>query len=181
MRSMAEIDADIATVTAEMQDVHGTTTEVYARIVGYYRSVRNWNPGKREEYKHRTLFIADAQSVHAHLPEADSCDCAMENVVDAQHAASNGTVSRYEIFIRKTCPNCPPVKDCCTNLPLSGRQIDVDSPEGFARASNFGVFSAPTVIFFDSSDKEIARAHTASEIRSLGELASLAEMAPALF
>ncbi|KMQ51413.1 Ribonucleotide reductase of class III (anaerobic), large subunit [Chitinispirillum alkaliphilum] len=30
--------------------------EVYARIVGYYRPVKNWNPGKKSEYKDRTVF-----------------------------------------------------------------------------------------------------------------------------
>ncbi|MCK4671886.1 MAG: hypothetical protein KAT47_05020 [Candidatus Aegiribacteria sp.] len=28
-------------------------TEVYSRIVGYYRPVQNWNRGKREEFSQR--------------------------------------------------------------------------------------------------------------------------------
>ena len=67
MRTLAEIESDIARVQAEMQDVHGTTTEVYARIVGYYRSVRNWNKGKREEYNHRKLFVADENRIAEYL------------------------------------------------------------------------------------------------------------------
>ena len=35
----------------------GNETEVYARIVGYYRSVRNWNAGKTEEFHQRKLFV----------------------------------------------------------------------------------------------------------------------------
>ncbi|MFW6013964.1 MAG: ribonucleoside triphosphate reductase [Candidatus Nanoarchaeia archaeon] len=31
-------------------------TEVFSRIVGYYRPVSNWNKGKREEYKQRVEF-----------------------------------------------------------------------------------------------------------------------------
>ena len=34
----------------------GKITEVYARIVGYYRAVRNWNKGKKEEKKFRVSF-----------------------------------------------------------------------------------------------------------------------------
>ncbi|MBU0635598.1 hypothetical protein KKE06_01075 [Candidatus Micrarchaeota archaeon] len=30
--------------------------EVYSRIVGYYRPIQNWNAGKQEEFKDRTLF-----------------------------------------------------------------------------------------------------------------------------
>jgi ribonucleoside-triphosphate reductase len=31
-------------------------TEVYARIVGYYRPVQNWNPGKKSEFSQRLVF-----------------------------------------------------------------------------------------------------------------------------
>jgi len=31
-------------------------TEVYSRVVGYYRPVQNWNPGKREEYNFRKTY-----------------------------------------------------------------------------------------------------------------------------
>jgi len=34
----------------------GQETEIYARIVGYYRPVKNWNKGKYEEYHIRNLF-----------------------------------------------------------------------------------------------------------------------------
>ena len=30
--------------------------EVYSRITGYYRPVQNWNDGKAQEYKNRTLY-----------------------------------------------------------------------------------------------------------------------------
>ena len=31
----------------------GRTTEVYSRVVGYYRPVANWNPAKQEEFRQR--------------------------------------------------------------------------------------------------------------------------------
>jgi anaerobic ribonucleoside-triphosphate reductase len=34
----------------------GRQTEVYSRIVGYFRSVRLWNKGKRQEFKERQVF-----------------------------------------------------------------------------------------------------------------------------
>ena len=33
--------------------VKAIKTEVYSRIVGYYRPVQNWNKGKREEFSQR--------------------------------------------------------------------------------------------------------------------------------
>ncbi len=32
-------------------------TEVYSRVVGYYRPVQNWNKGKKEEFKDRKAFV----------------------------------------------------------------------------------------------------------------------------
>ena len=46
-RSLEEIEKEIAEVQSELSNVQGTETEVYARIVGYYRAVRNWNKGKQ--------------------------------------------------------------------------------------------------------------------------------------
>jgi ribonucleoside-triphosphate reductase (formate) len=34
----------------------GAETEVYSRIVGYYRPIKNWNKGKQQEYKERVTF-----------------------------------------------------------------------------------------------------------------------------
>ncbi len=31
-------------------------TEIYSRVVGYYRPVQNWNHGKKEEFKERESF-----------------------------------------------------------------------------------------------------------------------------
>lgn len=31
-------------------------TEIYSRVVGYFRPVQNWNKGKQEEFKDRKLF-----------------------------------------------------------------------------------------------------------------------------
>ncbi|MDR0307467.1 MAG: ribonucleoside triphosphate reductase [Chitinispirillales bacterium] len=44
-------------------------TEVYARIVGYYRPVQNWNPGKKSEFMERSVFNhSEPESEHAGLP-----------------------------------------------------------------------------------------------------------------
>lgn len=44
-RTLQEINIEIEATKKELETVHGTETEVYARIGGYYRSVRNWNKG----------------------------------------------------------------------------------------------------------------------------------------
>lgn len=57
--SIEQINSKISLIKSEIENVKGTECEVYARIVGYYRSVKNWNAGKAEEYKHRVSFISD--------------------------------------------------------------------------------------------------------------------------
>lgn len=34
----------------------GAETEVFSRVCGYFRPVKNWNKGKREEFKDRKMF-----------------------------------------------------------------------------------------------------------------------------
>ncbi len=34
----------------------GKETEIYSRVVGYYRPVQNWNKGKKEEFKERKVY-----------------------------------------------------------------------------------------------------------------------------
>lgn len=46
-----------------MHKVCGQITEVYSRVVGFYRPVKNWNRGKQEEFKDRQVFdLASAQA-----------------------------------------------------------------------------------------------------------------------
>jgi len=37
----------------------GEETEIWSRVVGYYRPVQNWNKGKKEEYRQRKTFRKD--------------------------------------------------------------------------------------------------------------------------
>jgi len=34
----------------------GAECEVYSRVCGYHRPVKNWNKGKREEFKDRKAY-----------------------------------------------------------------------------------------------------------------------------
>lgn len=40
----------------ELLNVRGTECEVYSRIVGYFRPVKQWNNGKQEEFSQRVTF-----------------------------------------------------------------------------------------------------------------------------
>lgn len=34
------------------------TIGIYARVVGYYSQINNWNPGKRREFADRSYFLS---------------------------------------------------------------------------------------------------------------------------
>ena len=52
-----EIQIKIQKLEEDKKAIQGTPCEVYARIVGYYRAVKNGNAGKSHEYKDRVNFI----------------------------------------------------------------------------------------------------------------------------
>lgn len=41
--------------------VRSIKTEVYSRVVGYYRPVQAWNEGKREEFRERRYLKVEEQ------------------------------------------------------------------------------------------------------------------------
>ena len=150
----------------------GKEAEVYTRIVGYYRSVRNWNKGKREEYGLRTLFNEPAavSMKTAGLPApAERTD----RTVDENPESIRGRMkidadfASYLLFYRMNCPNCPPVKRRLAESALPGREIDVDTEEGLAAAAAHDVVAAPTAILYDHSGTEAARAYKIEDFEGL--------------
>jgi ribonucleoside-triphosphate reductase len=54
-------------MTKGKKGICGRETEVYSRIVGYFRPVSNWNKGKRQEFLDRQTY--DKSVVNAAQPE----------------------------------------------------------------------------------------------------------------
>ena len=59
MTTLESIDTKIKQLEEKIKNCKGTEADVYTRIVGYYRSVKNWNKGKKEEYRQRKTFVLD--------------------------------------------------------------------------------------------------------------------------
>lgn len=159
MRTLEEVEKEISQTEAELKNVHGTETEVYSRIVGYYRAVRNWNKGKRDEFDHRKMFRMEDST-----PEKEQ-----NKPAPHENISSEPEDRYYEIYTRKTCPNCPPVKEFMKNINLKGKAVDVDSEEGLSEAAEKGVFAAPTVIVYDKNGNETARGHSVEELEVIFE------------
>lgn len=121
-------------------------TEVYTRIVGYYRSLANWNAGKREEYRHRKTFAENAERVAVY-----------------QDRVQNQKATTYLAFVQDSCPRCPAMKSLLPSLPFRGTTHNVGAEEGFDAAQTWEVAVTPTVIFLDANGTEIDRLTDASE------------------
>lgn len=55
-----DIMAKIEELETKLQAVKGTDCEVYSRVVGYFRPVKQWNNGKQEEYTERETYVSES-------------------------------------------------------------------------------------------------------------------------
>lgn len=131
----------------------GRTTEIYSRITGYYRPLKNWNDGKTEEFKNRKEYqdptgtIDDASCTACQTPsEAEHQPSLKES---EPHTGWDGA----HLFATKTCPNCKLAKQM---LNEAGIQFDVvyaeDAPE---LAKNLGIMTAPTLVFVAGQEQNL--------------------------
>lgn len=141
-----EIEKQINELKERLKDVKGRKTEIYTRIVGYYRSLDNWNKGKKEEYKQRKTFI----------PTSIEKDFSIK---------AEGML----YFYRKDCPYCPAVKNMLEEEGLTYSAVDVDTDDGMRLAEQYGIYGTPTVLFLDAERKERARATSPDALKSILE------------
>ena len=55
--------ADSEEPTRGPRQVRAIRTEIYSRVVGYYRPVQDWNKGKQEEFRERAYVSYDRPPV----------------------------------------------------------------------------------------------------------------------
>ena len=163
MRDLEAIEKELEAAREALSQVKGTPAEVYSRIVGYYRSVRNWNKGKREEYGQRVMFQPDASLLASCMPKSEPSGFGTGEI-------AADTEERILLFFRPACPACPSAQAAASRLGLPLELYDADTDEGLAEAVRYQVMSTPTAILISSSGKEIGRAHNAQDITSLLEI-----------
>ena len=154
MRNLEDIEKELAAARETLSSVEGTPAEVYSRIVGYYRSVRNWNLGKREEYGERRLYRVTKDGKPAAAYSPPSSQPANEEL-------------QLLLFVRSTCPGCPPAKTAAGRLGIPVNLVNADTPEGMAEALRRNVLSTPTAILLSPSGEELKRARDADTISRL--------------
>jgi len=181
MRNLEDIEKDLAAAREALSSVEGMPAEVYSRIVGYYRSIRNWNKGKREEYGERRLYCIRNDELYAAAPPPPSSP---ERNLSAErdHFAKieTGPVMerRVMLFVRASCPGCSPAKAAAVRLGIPIDMVNADTADGMAEAVRRNVLSTPTAILISSGGEELRRARDAETIGRLLDSGSPVRIEP---
>ena len=114
----------------------GKPTEVYSRITGYYRPVKNWNIGKTEEFRERKTYdIGNSHLGHGRPEPGSACG-------SAERQPCSG--DRILLFTTSHCPNCKAIKPILQNSGIVYDEVNAEEhPE---EAVRYGVMQAPTLI-----------------------------------
>lgn len=125
----------------------GKDTEVYSRITGYYRPVKNWNTGKSEEFKERKEYSFNKAQETLDEPEefvCESCQVSNEIEKESETKSMNDFKDGDYLFTTKTCPNCTFIKTKFAEMNVNVNELDVMNYRDLAMSLN--IMSAPTLV-----------------------------------
>lgn len=133
----------------------GKETEVYSRITGYYRPLKNWNDGKSQEFKDRKEYdTACVKPAHKDNKCCEDSKCEehnIENNKEPQVAASGmGGIGQVILFSRKTCPNCKMADRLLTNAGVTFTKVDAEVNQDLTK--KYGIKTAPTLVITNNEE-----------------------------
>lgn len=138
----------------------GEETEVYSRITGYYRPIKNWNDGKLQEFKERKVYDVE----HSHVKQENFRETEQEEEQRIFEEV-NTEEGKVLLFTTKTCPNCKLAKDSLEKANISYEVVDAGENEELVR--KYGVMQAPTLIVI--KEEGVQKLANASNIRAFAE------------
>ena len=139
----------------------GKKAEVYSRITGYYRPVQNWNDGKAQEYKNRTVY----DILHSGAPAAKPVEAEKKEeqpAVGGKHATRTMvTMTKDDVkiqhpdtvkylFTTSTCPNCKIAKKMLAEAEEEYQLIDAEKNQELV--SRYGIMQAPTLVVIEGDE-----------------------------
>lgn len=133
----------------------GKEAEVYSRITGYYRPVKNWNDGKRQEYKNRTVYdIIHSKSPEQKMKSYGAAEKLAEQAAGKEEpkaaAADKIEEDGMYLFTTSTCPNCKMAKEM-----LAEEQYEViDAERHPDLAAQYGIMQAPTLLVVEDGQAQ---------------------------
>lgn len=128
----------------------GEETEVYSRITGYYRPVKNWNDGKAQEFKDRKEYKYSEASLDAKEEQMDDEITDLNDImIENPEMVEIKTLERPILLSTEMCPNCRVVKSFIESHHLDVEMLDATEGKGAKIADEYGIATAPTLITRD--------------------------------
>ena len=140
----------------------GNATEVYSRITGYYRPVRNWNDGKSSEFENRKTYEPEElfsvnrnllEEAGVEMPRVGTQTLGRANRVESP--ASNSDAEKLILVTTKTCPNCQAAKNYLNQAGIEYDVILADEADGAEIAVQYNISAAPTLIVQSGEEAEL--------------------------
>lgn len=148
----------------------GAEAEVYSRITGYYRPVKNWNDGKLQEFKERKVY--DITNSNMKIRTRAAAEAANEAQSFAggepEHSREQEKENRETktfLFTTKTCPNCKAAAGSLEKAHIEYELIDAEENEELVH--KYGVMQAPTLIVVTGDG--VKKLANASNIKAFAE------------
>lgn len=140
----------------------GKETEVYSRITGYYRPVKNWNDGKTQEFAdrqvydigHSNLIKGDARVAQAtagyrfESPHAEAVPLRHEapDYIEVKEALVQPTNLAEGVYLvsTKTCPNCQRADQLLGQAGVAHEKIFAEDNRELAE--RYSIMQAPSLL-----------------------------------
>ena len=137
----------------------GKETEVYSRITGYYRPVKNWNAGKSQEFKDRRTYVVEemspdnkksnwaAKTPVSDIREKQAVRLEPQTTVESEPKVLEVTAvsdTIPTIYVKDHCPKC---KGAEQRFKLANIKFEtVNCSEHMDIARELGITQTPTII-----------------------------------
>ncbi len=138
----------------------GAETEVYSRITGYYRPVKNWNAGKTQEFKDRKTYKVEG------LVSRPVSDFIKEERKEALDVKPQEGAQEYLLFTTRTCPNCGMIRKMLDNVGFAYRVVDAQEHPDLVR--RYGIMQAPSLVALNGDNASVF-ANASNIIRYVNE------------
>ncbi len=113
----------------------GAETEIYSRITGYYRPLKNWNDGKQKEFEDRKEYVINSP---------DIIENAIMKAKEEIKVKSSNKDAHLMLFTTNTCPSCQMIKEY-----LKKQNIDYDiiiADQDLDLTNKYEIKQVPTLV-----------------------------------
>ncbi len=122
----------------------GKETEVYSRITGYYRPVKNWNDGKSQEFKDRKVYNIETSVMKR--------DDAVTEEKEGACCCESTDAEKILLFTTETCPNCKLAVQWLDKAGISYEKLFVSENQELAK--ELDLKQAPTLVAYKNGTAE---------------------------